>query len=57
MKNINVNKILVLDMCRCKYLNQVHLITLITRHSKSRRRIKERHNTKSRYTVSVYSLK
>ena len=32
MKKVNVNKIL--DMCRCKYFGQVHLITLVTEHSK-----------------------
>ena len=30
----NINKIFVLDLCRCKYFDQVHLITLVTQHSK-----------------------
>ena len=29
MKKINVNKIFVLDLCRCKYFDQIHLITFI----------------------------
>ena len=29
MKKINVNKIFVLDLCRCKDFDQVHLITLV----------------------------
>ena len=29
-KEINVNKIFVLDLCRCKYLDQVNLTTLVT---------------------------
>ena len=38
MKQINLNKIFVLDLCRCKYLNQVHLITLVTQHSKVKKK-------------------
>ena len=34
MKKVNVNKTCVLDLCRCKYSNQVHLITLVTEYSK-----------------------
>ena len=37
MKKINVNKIFVLDLCRCKYFNQVHLIALVTQHFKIKR--------------------
>ena len=45
MKKVNVNKIFVLD--RCKYFDQVHLITLVTEHSMVKNN-KERHNAKSR---------
>ena len=38
MKKINVNKIFVLDLCRCKYFNQAHLITLVTQHSKVKKK-------------------
>ena len=30
MKKVNVNKIFVMDLCRCKYFGQVHLITVVT---------------------------
>ena len=45
MKKINVNKIFVLDLCRSKYFDQIHSITLVTEHSKAKNN-KERHNAK-----------
>ena len=33
MKKVNVNKIFALDLCRCKYFDQVHLITLTIQYN------------------------